>query len=239
MLTNDNMPKEFRSSHNMHTSVEYNESTGEYEVVLTVNGKDDKGVDRAMPLGSLIYWYPLYFHYTWSYAESDGSIILKPLRAIPKVTKDWIERRKRVTLDSLVGDKDDFEQEGYYHGQEDNLILQDNMTLTTQFASMGLVTWLTLDEVNKETCERNSTILNSIINNIHDNCLKRYRDDTDSKPLVGVRFINDDQGVNKDALDSAIYQYATDYELTLLMQTGCAYTMNNLLRKIVKAKEGK
>ena len=249
MLTNKNLPKQFQSGHSLRTDVHYDEKLDDYLVCLTVEEDGSSVATKVLPISSLVYWYPLYFHYTWRTNKRNNQVVLKTLRSAPEMTKEWYSRRKPLTLEQLLGvsiDTDD-DNKDYskiispedYKNQGDNLILQDNLTLTTQFASMGLVTWLTLDEVNRKTYERNSNILNSVINDIHDNCLRRYREATQDKPLVGVKFINDDQGVTKDSLDSVIYQYATNYEVTLLMQAGCAYSMNNILRKVVKAKEGK
>lgn len=230
--------KNNKGNSNLHTKV-YKDKDDQTMIELSV-GNSRGNQKYQLPADSLIYWYPLYFYYDWNYSKEQQGMVLELAEDAPEATRVWFSKYEEVTLEELLGDEG-LEAPYQFVNQDKNQIAQDNFALMLQFAELGLVTPVNLRPFTIEDCDQNASILKVISQDIHNKLVARYKKDSKSDtPVVGIRFVNEDQGLDdRDFLDTIIYQYATDYELQLLIQIGCAYNLNGIMRKIAKIEEGK
>lgn len=195
------------------------------------------GKQVNLPARALMYFYPLYSHYTWRYSRAKDDLVLNVSKQAPENTKNWVDKYTGgVTLTNLLG-KPAFETPFKIEHVGINQVYLDNITLMQEFKSMQFTTWLDLDTLTQADYENNNRLISTYLQDIKGNCYQRYQEDVHHKPLLRL---TDGEGnvmhltENEEHL---LYTYATDYELQLLIIVGCAYQMNRIIKKIIKAKD--
>lgn len=169
-------------------------------------------VDLILPAEDIDSWYSLYFYLDYNYKSNYKDLLLVADKDAPQYIKDKLAQ-KNYHFSNFY---DPVARKPVFEG---NFILKDNTAIENKLQDLGLTTWnqdYTIDEVN-----HNYDIISNTIFTITNDALRKQKK---MQPKHG------------DEIDDNTYSYASDKEMAMLVDAGVAFTMNNVMSKIVDAK---
>lgn len=176
---------------------------------------------------TLIYWYPLYFYYTWSYNYSHDKLVLKTNDNPPQSLKEFLKDHPYFSFKDCV-DKNGV---GIV---KDNRIFKDNFELMNQFRPMGLVDFT--DYFNRQDVSNNFKLLDELQTTVWGEAYTSYLKDHSGSQLVNGQQLPNNQ-YSKEQFDHKVYQYLTDEDKRLLIRIGCGQTMTMKMSDILRAQD--
>ena len=201
---------------------------GQVKIRLTSETYEKHKAEYYLPFDSIIFWYPLYFYYDWTYNYARNKLILKADRKAPRSFTDFVKNNPNYSIDQCVNLETG---EGII---PNNRIYKDNIELLYQFKTeMGLTTFDGF--FNRQQVTRNFQILEKLLNGIWSNAYQRRALDTGKDEVVNTKELP--SSINsREPYDIKVLKYATDQEKSLMIRIGCAEVMSMKMSDALRAK---
>lgn len=175
-----------------------------------------------VPFDTLIYWYPLYFYYSWKYDFNKDKIYLHSFKEAPKGLKGFLINNPQY-LDKCIN------IESKNSVEKNNLVYQDNIELMSQFKEMGLTTFI--EKFNKKQVVDNFIKLEKILEGVWISAYKTSLNDSNNyEKLSDIKELTRDRQIY-------LSKFLTDDDKRLMIRVGCAEVMTMKMSDALRSKE--